>query len=158
MAVTRTKTQIGKTVKQTYIYATGRRREAVARVRLYDPAKGKIELNGQEYQKGDVVVNELPFGSYFNFISYTPYFKKFFDTTGALEKFFFSVKVQGGGKKGQLEAMIHGLARVLEKYDATAYRAMLKEEGYLTRDARTRERRKVGTGGKARRQKQSPKR
>jgi small subunit ribosomal protein S9 len=158
MAVTRTKTQQAKTVKQPYVYATGRRREAVARVRLYDPSKGKIELKGQEYQKGDVVVNEMPFGSYFNFISYTPYFKNFFDKTGALEKFFFSVKVVGGGKKGQLEAMIHGLARVLEKYDAPAYRAMLKEEGYLTRDARTRERRKVGTGGKARRQKQSPKR
>lgn len=158
MAVTRTKTQQAKTVKYSYIYATGRRREAVARVRLYDPAKGKVELKGQEYQKGDVLVNEMPFGSYFNFISYTPHFKKFFDTTGALNKFFFSVKVVGGGKKGQLDAMIHGLARALEKYNPTEYRSLLKEEGYLTRDARTRERRKVGTGGKARRQKQSPKR
>lgn len=66
--------------------------------------------------------------------------------------------VQGGGKKGQLGAIIHGLARAIEKTDKETLRPILKKAGLLTRDSRTRERRKVGTGGKARRVKQSPKR
>ena len=59
---------------------------------------------------------------------------------------------------GQLDAVVHGIARALSLLDRDAYRAILKTAGLLTRDARAKERRKVGTGGKARRAKQSPKR
>ncbi len=59
---------------------------------------------------------------------------------------------------GQLDAIVLGIARVLNEYDKEKYRPVLKTKGYFTRDARIRERRKVGTGGKARRKKQSPKR
>jgi len=74
------------------------------------------------------------------------------------DRFAISILVQGGGKNGQLEAIIHGLARAIEKVDHDQYRPTLKKHGLLTRDPRVRERRKVGMGGKARRKKQSPKR
>ncbi|MEK7526737.1 MAG: 30S ribosomal protein S9, partial [Patescibacteria group bacterium] len=62
------------------------------------------------------------------------------------------------GRVGQLGATILGIARTIEKMNSEKYRPALKKAGLLTRDDRTRERRKVGTGGKARRKKQSPKR
>jgi len=68
------------------------------------------------------------------------------------------VKVVGGGPNGQLEAIIHGIARALSSFDREKYRAVLKKAGFLTRDPRERERRKAGMGGKARRKRQSPKR
>jgi len=68
------------------------------------------------------------------------------------------VKVAGGGNSGQLDAMIQGIARALSAIDTGKFRPILKTSGLLTRDARIRQRRMVGTGGKARRAKQSPKR
>jgi len=65
--------------------------------------------------------------------------------------------VLGGGSTGQLEAIRHGLSRALVKVDETN-KSKLREYGLLTRDPRTRQRRHVGMGGKARRKKQSPKR
>lgn len=147
-----------KNVKKTFLFAVGRRREAVARVRLYDQNSGKVKLFDQEFQKGDVVVNGQPFASYFNFFGYAPFLKEFFELTNTKGKFLYSIKVVGGGKKGQLDAILHGMARVLDKKDKEAHHKLLKDKGYLTRDPRTRERRKVGMGGKARRKKQSPKR
>ena len=69
-----------------------------------------------------------------------------------------SVVVAGSGKMGQLDAVVHGLARALALLDRDAYRTILKSAGLLTRDSRTRQRRMIGTVGKARRTKQSPKR
>ena len=128
-----------------FTYAVGRRREAVARIRLY---KGK----------GQNLVNEQSFGEYFPGqlaqIAYT----KPFQLTDSEGKYFATVRVVGGGKNGQLGAVIHGLSRALAQVEEEKHRPVLKKEGLLTRDPRTRERRKVGTGGKARRKKQSPKR
>ena len=66
--------------------------------------------------------------------------------------------VAGGGLSGQLDAAVLGMARALDKLDPEKFHPILRSKGYLTRDPRTRERRKVGMGGKARRKKQSPKR
>ena len=77
--------------------------------------------------------------------------------TNSLDRFAIVVKVNGGGKEGQLDAVSLGISRAMLKVD-DATRLVLKKEGLLTRDARVRERRKVGTGGRARRKKQSPKR
>src|SRR3989344_3507251 len=68
--------------------------------------------------------------------------------------------VWGGtpGKTGQLDAIILGLARALDKIDREKFHTALKKKGMLTRDPRVKERRKVGMGGKSRRRKQSPKR
>lgn len=78
--------------------------------------------------------------------------------TDTLAKFYFEAKVSGGGKAGQSDAVKLAVTRALDKIDNTKYHQALKAEKFLTVDARVRERRKVGTGGKARRQKQSPKR
>lgn len=140
-----------------FTFGAGRRREAVARVRLYESSKG-VNLYGQQFHSGDIIVNGMPYGKYFNYYAYAPYFHKFIDSTDTKDKFIFSAKVRGGGKKGQIGAILHGMARALDKFDKEKYHKILRTYGYLTRDSRTRERRKVGMGGKARRKKQSPKR
>lgn len=148
-----------KGIKQyTYTLSTGRRRNAVARVRLYNPTSGKVQVNGMELKKGDIIVNGKPINEYFKFFAYTPLYNRFLMDTGISGKFILTVKVAGGGLLGQLNAFIHGLARALDKFDREKYHKILRDKEYLTRDARTRERRKVGMGGKARRKKQSPKR
>lgn len=131
--------------KIKYIHTVGRRRSASARVRLF---KGK----------GDNVVNEKSFEEYFPGEVFKDYYTKPFKLTETLGKYYVTVKVVGGGKKGQLGATVHGIARAFAKADVEKFRVPLKKAGLLTRDPRVRERRKVGTGGKARRRKQSPKR
>jgi small subunit ribosomal protein S9 len=131
--------------KQKYTYAKGRRRSAAARVRLH---KGK----------GESLVNEMPASKYFPGEVNKVLWEKPFHLTGTFGKYYVTVRVVGGGKRGQLNAAIHGVARTLAKVNEEKFRAPLKSAGLLTRDARIKERRKVGTGGKARRKKQSPKR
>jgi small subunit ribosomal protein S9 len=153
------KAETTKQVKSSsFTYAVGRRREAVARVRVYNPQSTTVTVFENEYKVGDLVINGKQAAEYFRFKPYAPKYKKLFELTDTLGKYFISVKVVGGGIEGQLEAMLHGIARAYDKIDTEKYHTLLKENGYLTRDPRTRERRKVGTGGKARRQKQSPKR
>ena len=131
--------------KINYIYARGRRKEASARVRLF---KGK----------GENLVNEMPIEKYFPGEVNRQAWIKPFKLTRTEGKYYVTVKVVGGGQKGQLEAVVHGIARALAAADREKYRLPLKKAGLLTRDPRVKERRKVGTGGKARRKKQSPKR
>ena len=107
---------------------------------------------------GDIIVMNKPIHDYFRFGSYTPIYNKFILNTGISGKYPFSIRVEGGGLAGQLDAVILGMARALDQLDREKYHKILREHGYLTRDARERERRKVGMGGKARRKKQSPKR
>jgi small subunit ribosomal protein S9 len=144
-------------IHKDYIQTVGRRKSAVARVRLY-PTLRKVSIKEIELSKGEVSVNDLVIKDYFGFDAYYPKFYKFLKEMGVEGKFIFTVKAAGGGKSGQLDAMIHGIARALDKQDTDAYHDLLKDGGYLTRDARVRERRKVGMGGKARRKRQSPKR
>ncbi|PIU02129.1 30S ribosomal protein S9 [Candidatus Shapirobacteria bacterium CG09_land_8_20_14_0_10_49_15] len=134
-----------KVSKKQYIPAVGRRKEAIARVRLF-------------HGKGETTVNGQPIGEYFfGPIDEATYLKPF-KVTGTSGKFYMTVKVIGSGKKGQLGALVHGLARALDKQNTELYHQPLKQAGLLTRDSRTRERRKPGMGGKARRKRQSPKR
>ncbi|KKQ95892.1 MAG: 30S ribosomal protein S9 [Candidatus Woesebacteria bacterium GW2011_GWB1_43_14] len=134
-----------KKTKRDYIYAVGRRRSASARVRLY---KGDKES----------LVNGILIGKYFPGESSYKIWSLPFELTGSLGKYFVTVKVVGGGKRGQLKAVVHGVARALSSVNPEKFRVPLKRAGLLTRDPRIRERRKVGTGGRARRKKQSPKR
>jgi len=131
--------------KSAYIHATGRRKTSVARIRLYQ-------------KPGDIVVNGQPIKNYFPGTTAQSLYLEPFHTTNTLDKLSATIKVQGGGKTGQLGAVIHGLSRALDKLDRETHHTTLKKKGFLTRDPRMRERRKVGTGGKARRRKQSPKR
>lgn len=134
-----------KKTAQKYTYASGKRKTASARVRLF---KGK----------GESLVNDLKAEEYFPGKVMTSVWTKPFRITDTLDKFYFTARVIGGGKKGQLDAVAHGIAKALNDLDDDKYRSPLKSEGLLTRDARKKERRKAGTGGKARRKKQSPKR
>jgi small subunit ribosomal protein S9 len=140
MATTKSKTQ-----KKDYTYAVGRRKTATARVRVYA-------------KKGDLTINGVPAGQYFPLATDRTAYLEPFKITNTTGKFSFSAKVEGSGKAGQLGAVVHGLSRALAKIDEETYRPELKKHGLLTRDQRMKERRKAGTGGKARRRKQSPKR
>ena len=131
--------------KKEYIRAVGRRKGAVARVRLY-------------VGKGQSLVNDLPIEKYFPGELSKMALSKPLALTGTVEKYYATIVCAGGGKVGQLQAVIHGLSRALALADREKFRTPLKKAGLLTRDPRVRERRKVGTGGKARRKKQSPKR
>lgn len=130
-----------KVKKINYSYAVGRRKSASARIRLY---KGK----------GESTVNGVSAKKYFGTNSWL----RPLSICDVTEKYYVTVRVEGGGKNGQLDAVMHGIAKTLVKESTESYRKLLKDAGLLTRDPRERERRKVGTGGKARRKKQSPKR
>ena len=112
---------------------TGRRKTAVARVRL---ATGS----------GKVTVNRRAFDNYFPLETQRSVATRPLTVTSALEKFDIRVNVAGGGPNGQADAMRHGIARALIQFDATL-RPPLKAEGLLTRDPRMRERKKYGQPG-----------
>lgn len=152
-----TKTQPKKNTKD-YVFAVGRRREAVARVRLYQTLKDGLTFGELSVKKGDILVNRMPVSEYFSGEVNRYLYSEPLRITNTQNKFTWTIQVDGGGKSGQLQAVVAGIANALNKLDTDAYRSTLKKKGFLTRDARVRERRKVGTGGKARREKQSPKR
>ncbi len=144
-----------KIAKKDYIFAVGRRKESVARVRLYQNDNvlwGEIVIN-----RGDIFVNKKKAMEYFGERGVRLY-KEPLRVTNTEKKFAITVLVAGGGKIGQLDAATLGIARALDKLDRDKFRPILKKKGFLTRDPRVKERRKVGMGGKARRKKQSPKR
>lgn len=131
--------------KTKYIATIGRRKRAVARIRLF-------------LKKGETLVNDKPIGEYFpGKVAASLYFEPL-RICNVFDKYHATIKVVGSGKSGQLGAVIHGLARALVKADEKKFHSLMKKRGFLTRDPRKRERRKAGTGGKARRKKQSPKR
>ena len=133
-----------KPTTNTYTYAIGRRKAAIATVKLFSG-------------KGETMVNKIAIEKYFpSKTSKIAYDRPFLitDTTG---KYYFQAKLTGGGKGGQVEALSLALCRALVKIDAN-FKPIIKSTGLLTVDSRVRERRMVGTGGKSRRQKQSPKR
>jgi small subunit ribosomal protein S9 len=114
-----------------YHYGTGRRKSAVARVRLY-PGSGTFTVNGkemQEYFGGRVALHRTALQP--------------LELTNTASQFDIVVKVVGGGISGQAGAVRHGLARALARSD-DELRTPLKRAGLLTRDARVKERKKVG--------------
>lgn len=143
-----------KVIKKDYISAIGRRKSSRALVRLY---KSDVTIAGTTVHRGEIVVNNKPATAYFGkdkeLICKEP-----LNITNTGDKFAVSIKVSGGGKMGQLDAAVLGIARALDKFDREKFHTLLKKKGLFTRDPRVRERRKVGMGGKARRKKQSPKR
>jgi len=148
----------GKVKSNQYYEAVGRRKSAISRVRLYVPGKEKsMSLEGNKATVGNIFINKKPVNSLFASDHEKVRYLEPLLLTKSDERFIVSAHIRGGGRSAQLDAFIHSISRALEKVDE-GYRPVLKQAGLLTRDARIRERRKVGTGGKARRQKQSPKR
>jgi small subunit ribosomal protein S9 len=144
--------------KKEFVFAVGRRRQSVARVRIYEAVRDGLMWGTIAIKKGDVLVNQKPIGEYFNTETMRHIYSEPLRVVNAQNKYTITVSVAGGGPMGQLGATVHGLSRALSLLDAKKHRTALKKKGFLTRDSRTRERRMVGTGGKARRAKQSPKR
>ena len=112
---------------------TGRRKTAVARVRLAT-GSGKITINGRT------------FDTYFPLETLRSTVSQPLTVTGTSDKLDVKVNVTGGGPNGQAGAVRHGIARALLQFDAN-FRASLKAEGFLTRDSRMKERKKYGQPG-----------
>lgn len=129
----------------TYFAGVGRRKTAVAQVRVYCDAK-----------KADFIVNDKKMDAYFMTDAQKDHATEPLKATGMQEKCAVSVVVKGGGLSGQADAVKLGIARALVKYD-DGLRPVLKTEGLLTRDARKVERKKPGLR-KARRRPQWSKR
>ena len=147
-----------KKQKKDYIYAVGRRKESSARVRLYSSVKEDFMWDNHPVTKDQILVNGMPIEKYFpGPLSKAKYMQPLL-LTNTVGKYAITVKVEGGGKAGQLIALILGLSRALALANREKNRPVLKAKKLLKVDARVRERRNVGTGGKARRKKQSPQR
>ena len=137
----------------------GRRKTSVAVVRLYIPGKDKMAVVGeQKIKEGEMWVNGKKIEETFPALYQKVQYLKPLKLTKADDRFCVSIKVSGGGLNGQLDAVVHGLSRAIEKTDKELVRSILKKDLFFKRDPRARQRRMVGTGGKARRAKQSPKR
>ena len=117
--------------KTKYFEAVGRRKTAVARVRLFPAKTTSYEVNGQALE------------SYFPVKEMQATAAEAFVIGKAAEKFLVSAKLSGGGIAAQSEALRHGIARALMVYDIQL-RGSLKKAGFLKRDARAKERRKFG--------------
>ena len=120
------------------INALGRRKSAVARVYVC-PGKGNITINGRDLEE------------YFKEGTLRYIVRQPLDVTDTLASFDIKANLDGGGIKGQAEALRLAIARALCKVDAEAYRPVLKSNGFLTRDAREVERKKPGQPGARRR-------
>jgi len=119
------------TVTKKYFEAVGRRKTAIARVRLFPGTKAGYEINGKSLE------------TYFPVKEMQATAIEAITDTKAAEKFHITVKLVGGGISAQSEAMRHGVARALLEYDIQM-RGALKKLGFLKRDARAKERRKFG--------------
>ncbi len=117
--------------KGKYYYANGKRKTAIAKVRLYPKGKGRIFVNDKE------LIEYFP-SKDFQAILKEP----LFDIAG-YEKFDLSIKIIGGGIRGQVEAVRLGIAKALVDMDRDV-KPVLKKKGLLTRDARKKERKKPG--------------
>jgi small subunit ribosomal protein S9 len=115
------------------VQATGRRKTAVARVYM-QPGTGQI------------VVNKKAMKEYFTRESQCILIQEAFESVNMQERYDVVAYCKGGGSSGQAGALRHGIARALEKMDPEL-RGALKKKGFLTRDARKKERKKYGQKG-----------
>jgi small subunit ribosomal protein S9 len=118
---------------QQRYYATGKRKSAIARVYM-------------KAGNGNIVVNKRNYDEYFDRPSLKMIIKQPFEITGKKDQFDLYINVNGGGVAGQAGAVKHGISKALLEYDAEL-RGILKKAGFLTRDARIKERKKYGQPG-----------
>ena len=117
--------------KSSKFYGTGRRKSSVARVYLV-PGTGKVTINKKDME------------DYFGLETLKVIVRQPFAATGTEGKYDALVNVKGGGFTGQAGAIRHGIARALVEADEDNYKSVLKAAGFLTRDARMKERKKPG--------------
>lgn len=121
-------------MERILFWGTGRRKKAVARVRLY-PGSGKIMVNGKTLKE------------YFPQLTLQELVKQPLVVTSTLDKFDIEARVNGGGLSGQAGAFSHGIARALAESN-TELHPILQKSGLLTRDPRMHERKKYGQPGR----------
>ncbi len=114
-----------------YFEAVGRRKTAIARVRLYNQGEKNIFVNDKLYSE------------YFPVLTHQKVVAASLERLKLLGRFRISVKVRGGGISAQAEAIRHGIARALVKFNPN-FRKKLRKAGFLTRDSRMKERKKFG--------------
>ena len=119
------------TSKKPYMYGTGRRKSSVARVHLFEGGNGSITINGRDIDE------------YFGLETLKMVVRQPLEATGTTGKVDIVATVTGGGVSGQAGALRHGIARALLSVDP-AYRTILKQAGFLTRDPRMKQRKKYG--------------
>ncbi len=124
------KTVKAETPKGKYTYANGRRKTAVAKVRLY---KGE----------GSITINNKAAKDYFGIKTLIGLMKSPFKMAGKTNEYDVTVVVSGGGESAQAEAIRHGISRALIEIDPLS-KTTLKKAGLLTRDPRSKERKKFG--------------
>lgn len=117
-------------MSENYYYGTGRRKEAVARVRLYPGEKGAV-INGKSLEEA------------FPLFTHRLWIMEPLKVTQTEDRFKLSIKVEGGGISGQAGSIKHGISRALVAADPS-FRPLLRSHGLLTRDARVKERKKYG--------------
>lgn len=117
--------------KEPFFYGTGRRKQSVARVRLYK-GEGKITVNGRDIEE------------YFGLETLKVIVRQPLALTETQGKFDIVCNVNGGGVAGQAGAIRHGISRALLDFDMEKFRLVLKKAGFLTRDPRMKERKKYG--------------
>ena len=138
------KTAPTSSLVKNFIRGLGRRKTAIARVRIF---KGKTEIT----------INNQPASTYWNKPGLSAAYLLPFKLTKTEGQYTASAKIIGGGTDGQIGAFVHGVARALVNLDEKN-KPVLKKAGLLTRDPRMKETRKPGRRGKARFKPQSPKR
>ena len=117
--------------KNPYKYGTGRRKSSVARVHLFENGTGSITINGRSIDE------------YFGLETLKMVVRQPLNATNTLGKVDIVATVEGGGVSGQAGALRHGISRALLLVNPE-YRAILKKDGFLTRDPRMKERKKYG--------------
>jgi len=120
-------------IQTNVIWATGRRKSSVARVRLFQG-------------NGEIQVNKKPLDEYFDRPTSRLLIRQPLKTTNLVDKFNVIATVKGGGKSGQAGALRHGISRALAKTSDDT-KSLLRRKGYLTRDPRAKERKKYGQKG-----------
>ncbi len=120
-----------KNMMGKYFYALGRRKEAIARAKIFTNGSGNIRINNREME------------SYFPIFEHQKIISSPFRQVGQEGKLDAEIQVIGGGIKGQAESILLALSRALTKLNPNYHKA-LKKVGFLTRDARKKERKKPG--------------
>lgn len=118
---------------QNTIWATGRRKRAIARVRLFAGS-------------GEIVVNKKPLEEYFDRPTLKMIIRQPIEAANVGNKYNIIATVEGGGKSGQAGALRHGISRAIA-LTGEDLRVLLRKKGFLTRDPRKRERKKYGQKG-----------
>ena len=125
--------------KEKYYESIGRRKESIARIRMYT----RKSIDAPREDRIIMTVNGKDYLEYFTDSHLLAVIEAPLRKLKSLNRFKATIQVSGGGLGGQAEAIKHGIARALEKFDVN-FRKKLKKSGYLTRDPRAKERRKYG--------------